>query len=136
MSKKNQTYTYAGVAKWAMLFKPDEKYDVYKITLYPDKTSLKAYVKNGHQGVIKEDEDGKHVTFRRKVSLLTKKKEVWELGPPKVVDAEGNKFTELVGNGSEVEVVVEVYDTVKGLGTRLNEVRVLNHVPYTPADGD
>lgn len=128
----SKQYTFKGKCKWAKLFKPDEKYNNFQITLYPDKASLKAYVKAGCQGEIKEDEDGQRVVFRRKPSILTKKGKLWELGAPKVVDTSGEDFTAFLGNGSEVEVTVETYDTDRGLGTRLEKVTVLKHVEYKP----
>lgn len=131
-SKVTRTYTYTGKAKWAMLFKPDEKYGTYKITLYPDKAGLKQYIKVGHQGEVKEDEDGKFVTFRRKPQVLTKKGTIWELGPPVVVGDDNEPIDQLVGNGSKVEVTVETYNTAKGLGTRLAKVKVLELREYNP----
>lgn len=130
-----KSYTYKGTAKWAKLFKPDEKYGSYSIVLYPDKASLKQYIKVGHQGAVREDEDGKFVTFRRKPQVLTKKGTVWELGPPKVLDENGEDLDKLVGNGSEVEVTVETYDTPKGLGTRLATVKVNELKEYNPDAG-
>lgn len=62
-------------------------------------------------------------------------------GPPKVVKADGTDWDYDVdgpiGNGSEVEVVLSVYDTSRKsiVGTRLDKVKVLVHVPYDP-DGD
>lgn len=41
-----------------------------------------------------------------------------------------------IGNGSEVEVVLSVYDTTRKniVGTRLEKVKVVNHVPYVPPE--
>lgn len=132
----NKQYTYCGKCKWAKVFKPDEKYGNYQIVLYPNKPSLKAYIKAGHQGEIREDEDGQYVIFRRRPKVLTKKGDIWDKGPPKVLDADGEAFNKLIGNGSEVEITVEVYDTRKGLGTSLESVTVLEHVEYVPNDTD
>jgi hypothetical protein len=139
MAKTNgKTYTYKGKCKWARVYKPDQEYDTYGIVVYPDKAGLKQYVKAGHQGEIREDDDGQYVTFRRKANVLirngAKKGTVWDKGPPKIVDADGETFDRLIGNGSMVEVTVEVYDTNKGLGTSLERVRVLEHVEYVPQD--
>lgn len=53
-------------------------------------------------------------------------------GPPQVVDADGQDWDDgvSIGNMSEVEVAVDVYDTKMGKGTRLAGVRVLDLVPY------
>lgn len=128
----SKAYTYTGACKWAKLFKPDEKYGNYTINVYLDKAGLKQYVKVGHQGEVREDEDGKHVTFRRKPQVLTKKGTIWELGAPVVVDEDNEPLDKLVGNGSKVEVTVETYDTPKGLGTRLAKVKVLELREYNP----
>jgi hypothetical protein len=57
-------------------------------------------------------------------------------GPPQVVDAEGNDWDDgvSIGNGSEVEVAFDVYDTPMGKGTRLSGVKVLNLVEYEPEE--
>jgi hypothetical protein len=52
-------------------------------------------------------------------------------GLPVVVDADGKPFTNLIGNGSTVSVIVEVYPTTMGPGTRLNKIRVDTLVEYT-----
>lgn len=135
MASNVKTYTYKGTCKWAKLFKPDQKYNTYQITLYPDKAGLKQYVKAGHQGEIREDEDGKYVVFRRKPQIPTKKG-IWELGPPEVVDENNESLDKLVGNGSEVEVTVETYSTAAaGMGTRLAKVKVLELKEYNPDAG-
>lgn len=59
-------------------------------------------------------------------------------GPPTVLNDEGNEWDYdedgPIGNGSEVEVVLSVYDTSrkKIVGTRLEKVKVLNHIAYVP----
>lgn len=55
-------------------------------------------------------------------------------GAPKVIDGTTGLPWDLdeqglIGNGSEVEVTIAVYTTKFSPGTRLEEVRVLNHVP-------
>lgn len=53
-------------------------------------------------------------------------------GPPQVVDIDGADWDDgvSIGNGSKVEVALDVYDTSMGKGTRLSGVKVLEHVPY------
>jgi len=53
-------------------------------------------------------------------------------GPPQVVDADGNDWDDSVsiGNMSDVEVAVDVYDTQMGKGTRLAGIKVLDLVEY------
>jgi hypothetical protein len=129
LASNTQIYKYKGTCKWAKVYRPDEKYDSYSIVLYLDKQSLKQYLKNGHQGEVKEDEDGQFVTLRRKKEVPTKKGP-WILGPPEVVNIDREEFTELIGNGSIVEVTVSTYESRGGMGTRLESVRVLEHVRY------
>jgi hypothetical protein len=133
----NGTYVkFTGTGKWMhRLFTPDEKFGKYNMILYPDKKSLKDYVKAGCQGTIKTDEDGDHVRLQREVRKMKRDGTIWELGPPKVYDQNGDPWNEevLIGNGSKVEVTADVYDTSKGKGTRLVSVKVLEHVPYEKA---
>ena len=62
-------------------------------------------------------------------------------GEPKVLTEDGDNWDYdedgPIGNGSEVEVVLSVYDTSRKniVGTRLEKVKVVKHVPYNP-DGD
>ena len=57
-------------------------------------------------------------------------------GEPKVVHADDTPWNldsdGLIGNGSEVEITISVYDTRNKniFGTRLDKVKVLTHVPY------
>jgi hypothetical protein len=63
-------------------------------------------------------------------------------GPPAVLNDEGNEWDYdedgPIGNGSEVEVVLSVYDTSRKniVGTRLEKVKVLNHIAYVPPTGE
>jgi len=122
-------YKFYGTAKWAKTKKPDPKYDVYSIDLYMDKNSLSLYNKSGIQGKLKEDEDGIHKSFRRPITM-TRKGETVDAGPPVVTDVDGNKLDAYIGNGSKVAIVVDVYQTKKGIGHRLEEVQVLELVEY------
>src|SRR3990167_5588825 len=100
-------YFFSGPCKWAQLHRPDEKFNRYKINVYLDAESKKKFVESGSALQWKKDEDGEYVTFGRQVSKLMKG-ELVKFGPPKVVDSKGEPLTDLVGNGSEVTVNVEV----------------------------
>lgn len=58
----------------------------------------------------------------------------WASGPPKVTKKDGTAWIlsddGLIGNDSEAEIVVSVYDTSRKsiFGTRLDRVTVINHV--------
>ena len=66
----------------------------------------------------------------------------WDSGAPVVTKSDGSKWNYeedgTIGNGSTVQVTVSVYDTSrKGIvGTRLDRIKVINHVEYQPEDED
>ena len=66
----------------------------------------------------------------------------WDSGAPVVTKADGSKWNYeedgTIGNGSTVQVTLSVYDTSrKGIvGTRLDRIKVINHVEYQPEDED
>lgn len=115
---------FIGIATWAFLTQPDKLYNNYKITLELDEAGLAALKASGLQLRPKDNK----VTFRRPASKLIKD-EVVNFGPPKVTK-DREPFLDIVGNGSLVSVDIVVYDTIKGKGHRLQEVKVLNLVPY------
>lgn len=121
-------HIFEGTAKWAKVYKPDEKYGNYTINVYLDDASLKRYIEAGCRGRINSDEDGQYVTFR-----MNQNSTDWEgkpLGAPKVVDADNVTFTDLIGNGSKVRIQADVYNSKNGVATRLEAVKVLEHVIY------
>lgn len=122
-------YYLSGKAKWAKLFKPDEKYKNWQIQVYLDDASMKTYDESGMTMQKKRDDDGTFVTFRRPEAKVIKD-ELVKFDPPSVLDTDGNKLDQLVGNGSDVTVKVIVYDTMKGKGHRLEAVKVNKLVPY------
>lgn len=124
-----QYLKFKGPCKWAKVFKPDPKYNNYQIVVYLDDKTKEDYKKSGIQVQIKEDDDGEYVVFRRPAMKLIKGEAV-NLGPPVVEDKNSVAMTDAVGNGSLVEVTVDVYDTMKGKGHTLRAVRVLDHVKY------
>ena len=66
----------------------------------------------------------------------------WDSGAPVVTKSDGSKWNYeedgTIGNGSTVQVTLSVYDTSrKGIvGTRLDRIKVINHVEYQPEDED
>jgi hypothetical protein len=119
-------YQFEGVAKWAQ-FKRLDKFDKYSIQLYVGKNTndaIKALKLKSRQ---KEDEDGTFWSFTLNPATSFQK-------TVEVVDAEGNPFEGLIGNGSKVRLEVEVYpfdnDFGKGNGSRLRKCTVLDLVPY------
>lgn len=131
-----ETYFFQGPCKWAKVYKPDTKFKPghYSIDVYLDDDAVKEYKKIGLRNKVKEDEDGKFVSFRRK---LGKWPDGNEIGPPEVVDKDNNKFDKLIGNLSEVAIEVRVYDAGDfGKGSRLNKVVVVKHVAYEKKEAE
>jgi hypothetical protein len=126
-------YYLSGKAKWAKLFKPDDKYKNWQIQVYLDDQSMATYDESGMTMQKKQDEDGTFVTFRRPEAKVIKD-ELVKFNPPDVLDASGNKLEQLVGNGSDVTIKVIVYDTMKGKGHRLEAVKVNKLVEYVKQD--
>lgn len=121
MATKQHYFT--GKAKWAKVYKPDEKYNNYAINLEMDAPSKKEFDATGIRVQPKKDEsDGKtYYRFRRSE----------EDGAPLVVDNQGEPFSKLIGNGSDVTVRVESYDSKKyGKGHRLMAVRINDWVEF------
>lgn len=122
-------YYLSGKAKWAKLFKPDDKYKNWQIQVYMDEPSMKVYDESGMTMQKKQDDEGTFVTFRRPEAKVIRD-ELVKFNPPEVLDDAGNKMEQLVGNGSDVTIKVIVYDTMKGKGHRLEAVKVNKLVPY------
>ena len=124
----------SGKAKWAKVWKPDQEYDKYSIDLYMDDENFAIYDDSGMKLKLREDEDGKYIRFSRPASKVING-ELTEFKRPKIVNADNEEIEEtvLIGNGSDVTVRVEVYDTkAHGKGHRLNAVRIDNLVAYEP----
>ena len=120
-------YFISGMGKWCKVYKPDTKFEPqYSVQLFPDDDGWDVWEEMRLGGKPKEDEDGKYVTFRRKLATSWSN----DIGPPEVVDSKGQPFKELIGNGSTITCKVEVYDTPKGPGHRLLAVRVDKWVKY------
>lgn len=72
----------------------------------------------------------------RRIKFKRKWQENYGGGAPKVERADGTawdlEIDGLIGNGSDVEVTLSVYDTKNRriVGTRLEAVRVINNIPY------
>lgn len=129
-----------GTCKWAKIAKPDEKYNFYGLDLYLDQESIEKFDKSGLQLTKKAGEEGIYISLKRKPQALIKG-ELVNFGPPQVLDADNAVFGGVIGNGSTVTCKVNVYDTAKGKGHRLEAVRVDTLVEYNkdamdePANG-
>lgn len=131
----SRIYYFSGKAKWAKVydFHIDPEYGHRSIDVYLDDKSLDLFKNSGSQLKLREDDEGKYVSFRRDHMKVIKGEEV-VFGPPTVLDSEGTPMTALIGNGSDVVVKVTMYDYnykgKAGVGTRLDGVRVDNLVEY------
>jgi len=133
-----------GVGYWAKLFENNRD-----LTGYDN-----ALADIGGQTTIDVDLDDRHFALlQRSKSMLrgspspdnagltrVKFKRKWQEqyggGEAKILRADDTSWDintdGMIGNGSEVEVTLAVYDTSRKniVGTRLDSVKVLNHVPY------
>lgn len=143
---------FQGKAKWVKIHQPDG-YGNWKLDLYLNPESLNKLTelktnKDGVSGIlntIKEDEDGKFTTFKRPQQKMMKGKVVG-FAPPEVLMADGTTplRDQMIGNGSDVTVKVQIYTYNKpgggkGKATRLESIRVDNLIPFNPRqdfDGD
>jgi len=130
------THYITGVCKWAKVHKPDEKFNKFSIDIGFTKDDLATnYAKMGLKNKPKEADGLYWVTFRRdpegKVWVNGKQEAA---GAPGVFNADGSPCKEMIGNGSEVTIVVSTYDYDnkfgKGKGSRLEKIRVDKMVKY------
>lgn len=130
---------FTGIAKWAKLDKPDDRYGYYGLDLYLDKGSMELFEESGLGLKIHKTDEGDYVRFRRDPDKLF---EGMPEKPKKLIfdgkDENGKSvyvpFADRVGNGSLVTIKVEVYEGKKGTGHRLEAVAVENLVPYSDDD--
>lgn len=128
-----------GIASWARLydFNKDTHFDedgVFQVNMNLDKDNVAKMKAAGirNKPKINEETGEIHYVFRRK-NAVTWKGVKQLIGPPPVT-FEGKPFEELIGNGSKLELTLEVYDTMKGKGSRIKEVKVLDWVKYERED--
>lgn len=131
-------YYLKGTCKWAKPYKMDDTYRNYSVDVYLDEPSMKLFIQSGAQLKIRTDSEGKQfVSFKRPHERLVKG-EPKVMGPIPCMDASGYPWREevLIGNGSTVEIKLAVYDTIKGKGTLLESIRVVDLVEYTGGTDD
>ncbi len=114
------------------------KYGDWIITIYPDTQSLEVireYQAKGWKNVMKKDDDGYFIQFKRSPTKMMKGKVV-AFTAPKVVDNEGKPFDGMrVGWGSDVIVRLEVYqhgtpNGGKAFACRWDSLKVTNLIPF------
>lgn len=143
----------SGRAFWARVYEGNhDEYggkEFYKITVALDGQSWGKFSSSGlslkAKPVEADGDDG--ITFRRDLHPKTGKDKTGKPyslggGAPRVVNADGDTMTDLIGNGSQVEVIVNVYTVSSGpmkgkKGHRLEAVKVTKLIPYeSPVDDD
>lgn len=117
------------------------KFGDWAITLYPDTASLEVcrdLQARGIKNIMKKDEDGYYIQFKRAANQNFGNTVVRNL-PPEVVDSAGVAMDgSRVGYGSDVDIKLEVTGGInKKMGARwmrakLDKVMVTNLVPYLP----
>lgn len=125
-----------GKLKWARTIKPEEYEGTrfWRVTVYPDAESLpivEDLVKQGIKNVLKKDEEGYYISFKRPTEKDFNGV-VKAFDPPKVTDKDGNPLDVLIGNGSVGVVELECYGYRKrsGKAARLFGIQVTELVPY------
>lgn len=165
-STRSKSFWFRGKTAWAMLYSPDEYLgrEFYKINLYP---TPEVFEEMEEVGIFdgrkkKKDDDGgnsgvagQYIQFQCDTEKELSSGKMWYFHPPKILDKDENiivdyKWTDknktdwerdgepvLIGNGSEVEVLVEVYDAGRfGKGTRLKAVKIIDLIEYNPEEED
>lgn len=131
-----------GIASWAKVFENNRDTNedfhgeggAYTIDVQLEKEELDKLTNSGSRLKPKLTDDGISIRFKRKHIHPAGIEELG--GPPKVVDAEKNLFSGLIGNGSKVKVYVSVYDTKMGKGTRLEGLQVTDLVEFEGEGGE
>lgn len=137
----------AGKIKWAKgLAELDKEYNSYSALLEVAREERDRLEVAGCQAKFKPAEGGlygfkvKSSGSRSWIDKATGEKRTADTSPPEVflISPEGKQVDvepKTVGNGSDVTVKLELYDTNKGgKGTRLLAVRVDNYIEYVPQE--
>jgi len=116
-----------GLVKWCKVQEPDTTYaPQWSLNLYPDTAVLSKLESMGF--AVKEDKEGERF-IKAKLNVTAKNGKTNEA--PKVVGPDGRTpFTQLIGNGSEINILTFEYEYkgIKYLG--LKAVQVIKHVFY------
>jgi hypothetical protein len=159
--KKASTTKYIkvyGKVSYAKLYEPDDfrGEKKWKLNLYPNPASYDLMKKVGLQNKFKDDDGSKSGVTGRFCSLSrpvekTFNGETQKFLPPEIRAKDGSKLVSyefddagdvvmhgdkiIIGNGSEIEVDLAVYQTARfGAGSRFNSVRILDLIEYNPPE--
>lgn len=124
-NNKLDIYYFEGTVVFQNLTKPN-KFNKYDLTIAMDDANLDIYNQSGIQSKPKHDEKYNQTTVTfGKPAEKTVGKVITPVEPPKVMDGKQDELDPtLVDRGSKVVCKVIVYETPKGIGSRLSSVMV------------
>lgn len=149
--------TFRGKAHWAKVYEPEEFRGAtnWKIDLEVDDENLKLFKTHKIQKKVKEKDGATILAFTRpQIKEIKGVKQLF--AAPKIIDKDGNVLVEykpneagtafervgnpvLIGNGSDVELTVAVYDwgtpANGGVGQRLESVKIIDLIEYEGGSG-
>jgi hypothetical protein len=133
-----------GIAFYAKVSVPDEMSDAYSVDFIPlnDEENAKLVDAGAQQAKRRDGSAVEHQGFEGrpvyKIKRKTHTRAGDELGPPSVVDSQGNPIDVLIGNGSKVRVYGKAFNWnfkgKSGTGLGLNTVQVLELIEYNTVD--
>lgn len=134
---KTETIHLQGKVSWLKAIKPDAQYDCWSVQLHPNPDSLELLrdlQTRGIKNMMKKDEDGYYMNFKRPVSKVYQGK-IKTFAPPVITDKDGNPWEKPVGNGSDATLQIEAYEHGTpggGKATALRWVgaRIDNLIPF------
>ena len=123
-----------GTAYWASIKTPNTRFEpVYTVNLVVDDETANDFASRGHK--LKQMDEGQAIIIKRKVN-----------GPngmvrnaPKLFDKDKNTIDDIVGNGSQVKVQFNEWETENKFGTfkglDFQAMQVIDLVPLKSQDG-
>jgi hypothetical protein len=158
--KKKSTTKYLkvrGKVSYAKLYEPDDfrGEKKWKLNLYPSVDTILMLKQAGLQNKFKDDDGeksgvtGKYLTFSRPCQKEFRDG-ITKFLPPEILNDKGDKIVwyeetkdgvemhgdrVLIGNGSEIEIDLAVYQTQRfGAGSRFNSVKIIDLIEYNPPE--
>lgn len=130
-----------GKVRWCFTRKLDQNGE-WSTQFYPNAESLEiinGLIKDGIKNQLKKDDDGYYIRFRRHPQKQGKDGRIIQFDPPETLNADGTVCTDIIGDGSDVTLRLEVYGGKSPFGggtykaARLGGIKVQNLVPYVAA---
>ena len=124
-----------GLAYWASVTTPNTRFEpVYTVNLVVDDKTAKEFASKGHK--IKQMEAGPCIVIKRKAT----DKKGNPRPVPKLVNADKQPITDLIGNGSKVKVQYHEWETSNQFGDfkglDFQAMQVIDLVPYGDRETD